>query len=399
MVNPRRTCRLAFLPLVMACYATPDTAGSQTPAAGDSLRVVLRWGALDVDSTGPGPTREVRWNWNGQILRLDTVARLVDSVTVPSPAPGSPDTLVVALWPLEKGPATLRRMEILDARVLAQRHDGVVPAVLTLDERRRRVPTPPATYTPPPPAPGAAAGVAAATEPKRAEPSPARPSSGQPTLTLDFNDPDNLGVTCGATKACKWPYRKHRYVPTGGVNGSGAINMHWVTGMSIGYSPVWITVPMTPHFKIRYAARQTAGMKSSGSAQKMMRLRSGSGTPIGMLESRRGMFVWDWDKWDVRGTAPKVSGLGPTFNDRQWHTYQIEVDYRNINALSVSIWFDGALAKTAKFNGSAAGNLLNNGPLVISPITEMYSCGQSGCSASINTGDYTVDDFSFTILP
>ncbi len=240
-------------------------------------------------------------------------------------------------------------------------------------------------------------------------PPPPPPPPGGTDLTLDFNDGTDscsLGVQLGSTVSCttprpsrQLPWRKHDYVPTGGVNGSGAINMHWFTGMSIGFSPVWITVPMTPHFKIRYAARQTATMQSAGSAQKMMRLRSGSGTPIGMLESKNGNFVWDWDNWDVTGTAPKVGGMGPTFNDGQWHIYEIEVDYRNISALTVSIWFDGVPRRTATFGGSAAGNLLNNGPLVISPITEMYSCGPKGCSSSINTGDYTVDDFSFTVLP
>lgn len=235
------------------------------------------------------------------------------------------------------------------------------------------------------------------TPPPTSGPPPPPPPAGS-DFVLDFDNPNNLGVNCGGS-SCSWPYRKHDYVPNGGVSGSGAINMHWFTGMPIGFSPVWITIPMTPHFKIRYAARQTASMQSAGSAQKMMRLRAGAGTTIGMLESKNGNFVWDWDLWDVSGTAPKVSIGRSTFNDNQWHVYEIELDYRNIRAITVAISFDGVLARTATFDGSAAGMLLNNGQLIISPITEMYSCGPSPCQNSVNTGDYTVDDFSFTILP
>ncbi len=375
---------MALLPLVMACYATPDTADSQTPAGGDSLRVVLRWGPLGADSTGTGPAREVRWNWNGQIIRLDTVARLVDSVTVPAPTPGTPDTLVVALWPVEEGPATLRRMEILDARVLAQRHDGVVPAVLTLDERRRRVPPAPASYTPPPP--------------------PPPPPPGGTDLTLDFDDPNNLGVTCGSG-VCNWPYRKHDYWPTGGVNGSGAINMHWSPNMVVGSSPVYVRTGSTArHFRISYRVKQSAIMSTSGSRQKMMRLWS-DGNPfraVGMLENTRGNLCWHWEGWDTRPLSSCV-GIGQgTFNDDQWHTYTIEVDYRNTADFVVTLSFDGVVGRTLHLDARAAGNLYN-GLLIVSPMVEMFSCGvvSGPCGAGNPTvaGDYTVDDFSFTVLP
>ncbi len=217
-------------------------------------------------------------------------------------------------------------------------------------------------------------------------------------MVLDFNDPNNLGVTCGSSP-CAWPYRKHDYVSTGGVNGTGAINMHWFTGMSIGFSPVYITVPMTPHFKIRYAVRQTAEMQSAGSAQKMMRLSVGGGMKIGMIESRRGQLCWHWDEWDTtHQLGCRGAGL-PTFNDSQWHIYEIVVDYRDLSALRVTLSFDGVVARVFTLDGSAAGNLMGNGPLTISPFVEMYSCGPPGCENSVNTGDYTVDDFSFTILP
>ena len=394
--------RLLLLPLVLACSATPDTADSQTPVAQDSILLVLRWGPLHRDSTRPGPTREIRWNWNREIVRIDTVSRLFDSLRVPAPTVGASDTVVVALWPLDDGPVSLRRMEILDARVLAQRHDGVIPDVVTLDERRRTAPQRPRTSKPPPPAPTAAAGGAAAGG--RTPETPSGPAPlGTPSIELDFDDPENLGVTCagsplGGAECPNWftrGWRKHKWEPSAGVDRSGAIVMNWRTGMGIGFSPIWIEAGPMRHFKLQYSVRQSAEMKHQGSAIKLLRLTSG-GTRIGTLESKKGRFVWFWDKW-LEGAAEGAVPLNvPVFSDNLWHTYEIELDYRNPSTLVVRFWFDGQPARTLT---RAARRDLMKGSVVISPIAEMYSCGQSGCGNSINTGEYAVDDFSLTVLP
>ena len=233
--------------------------------------------------------------------------------------------------------------------------------------------------------------------PRDTIPTPLPPPTGGAGLSLDFNDPANLGVTCPANP-CSWPYRKHDYVPTGGINGTGAINSHWFTGMSIGFSPVWITVPMARHFKIRYVVKQSAPADGEGSSRKLMRLRSGPGELIGTLFFRNGFFVWYWEGW-----APNVgfARFGPPEHpDNQWHTYELELDYWDINNMSVTFWFDGVLTKTITM-ASVNGDLITgNQPLIISPFLEMYSCGQApACSVSINVGNYTVDDFTYTALP
>ena len=123
-------------------------------------------------------------------------------------------------------------------------------------------------------------------------------------MLLDFDDPDNLGLNCaggtlGRQSCPNWPtsYRKHSYLPTGGVNGTGAINMHWFTGMSIGFSPIWVDpVAHSRWFRMRYAVKQTAPMQQDGSSVKLHRIRSDNQL-IATLESkhpspaRRGIFI------------------------------------------------------------------------------------------------------------
>ena len=222
-------------------------------------------------------------------------------------------------------------------------------------------------------------------------------------ILLDFDDPNNLGVNC-AQSACPFPngtYRKHHWDPTAGINGSGAIVMHWQTGMSIGFSPVWIQTTYTPHFILRYNVRQTAPMIHGGSAIKLLRVGTGNGMAdrIGTLESSQQVIKWWWDKYmgnPESGFSPNNAPQGMLTGDNQWHTYHIEFDYRDANALVVKISFDGGTVWTKV----RAGPLPASGPLLISPFAEMYSCGDSGpCSAGINTGDYVVDNFTLTILP
>ena len=235
-------------------------------------------------------------------------------------------------------------------------------------------------------------------------PPPPPPPPPPADLNLDFDDPNNLGVTCGGS-ACPFPggtYRKHSYVATGGVNGTGAINMHWQTGMSIGFSPIWIDIGITPHFRLRYAVKQTAPMQHQGSAIKLMRMCSRAGCPgshrIGTLESKQGQFVWYWDAWLEGAPVGAVSLNAAVPADSQWHVYELEIDYRTVGQLSVTFLLDGVLRNTV--TRSATTNLMAGGStMVLSPMAEMYSCGPSGCEATINTGDYTVDDFAFTVLP
>jgi len=223
-------------------------------------------------------------------------------------------------------------------------------------------------------------------------------------IFLDFNDPTNLGVTCGSNNPCVWPWRKHDYWPTGGVSGSGAINMHWSPNMVVGSSPVYVRTGSTArHFRISYRVKQSAIMSTSGSRQKVMRLWSDNPfRAVGMLENTRGNLCWHWEGWDTRPLSSCV-GIGQgTFNDNQWHTYTIEVDYRNTADFVVTLSFDGVVVRTLHLDASAAGNLYN-GLLIVSPMVEMFSCGvvSGPCGAGNPTvaGDYTVDDFTFTVLP
>ncbi len=237
--------------------------------------------------------------------------------------------------------------------------------------------------TPPPPPPT-----------DTAPPPPPPPGS---DIQLDFDDLNSLGITCGGG-ACPFPggtYRKHSYTASGGGGGTGAINMHWQTGMAIGTSPVWVHAALGRHFKLRYAVKQTAPMVHQGSAIKLLRIMSGANR-IGTLESKQGRFSWYWDDW-YEGTAASASDLGlQVFADGQWHIYEIELDFRNASQLVARFTFDGTLVST--LTKSASTNYVT-GPLIISPFAETYSCGPPGCSSTINTGDYTVDDFGLTFLP
>ena len=208
-----------------------------------------------------------------------------------------------------------------------------------------------------------------------------------------------LGINlAGSTTAYgELPWRKHSWVPTGGVNGTGAINMHWSTGMGIGFSPVWITVPRAQHFKLRYVVKQTAPMQHAGSAIKLLRMCTtvgcGGGSRIGTLESKQGQFVFYWDDYET-GAATNLGAAVPT--DSQWHVYELELDYRTTSP-TVTFWLDGLYIRQDTAPRSMA--FPAGSSMVMSPFAEMYSCGNTGCQATINTGDYTVDDFSFTALP
>lgn len=340
---------------------------SPLPSNPDSLVVVLQWGPYTTAVT-EGTPHEIRWVWNGRVVRLDTVVFPADSITVPVPAPERPDTLVVALWSPAGGPPTLRRLKILDAHKLADPENGVWPTRLVLDSRSRyRSPTT----------------------------SPVEPA--EAAVAMDFDDPSQLELDCGGDP-CSFPdrpWRKHEYVLTGGVEGTGAMRMHWQTGMAVEYSPVWIHAPFVRHFKIRYKVRQSSFMRHLGSAIKLLRIRSGDYI-VGTLESKQGEFVWFWDSW-YEGRVSPATPLGRrVFADDLWHTYEIEVDYRNIRSLRVRFWFDGV--PTRPVRRSATTDWMAD-TLIISPFVEMYSCGPPNCGRSVNTGDYVVDDFSLTPLP
>ena len=331
-------------------------------------------------------------------LSSDTVVTAVDSTVVDSVAiiVMRPDTVgwnpVYQITPGSRVVTDMWRF-VLTSLLMCAACDGGPVDTLTpppVDEPPADSTPPIDTVPPPPPV-------------DSTPPPPPPPPPGGTDLTLDFDDPNNLGVTCGSG-VCNWPYRKHDYWPTGGVNGSGAINMHWSPNMVVGSSPVYVRTGSTArHFRISYRVKQSAIMSTSGSRQKMMRLWS-DGNPfraVGMLENTRGNLCWHWEGWDTRPLSSCV-GIGQgTFNDDQWHTYTIEVDYRNTADFVVTLSFDGVVGRTLHLDARAAGNLYN-GLLIVSPMVEMFSCGvvSGPCGAGNPTvaGDYTVDDFSFTIL-
>lgn len=233
---------------------------------------------------------------------------------------------------------------------------------------------------------------------------------GDSDILLDLDDPNSLGLNCGggplgSIDSCpNWPtsYRKHSYLPTGGVNGTGAINMHWFTGMGIGFSPILVN-DLDPnlysrHFRVRYDVKQTAEMTHIGSAIKLHRFRVGKPYKlIGTLVSLQGNFGWFWETWDLTVTIRNLGVRVPT--DSQWHTYEIEIDFRDTSNLKFSFWLDGALVSTLTTFAHAGDLMAGATTLQFSPFAEMYSCGPSGCGSSISTGDYTVDNFSYTVLP
>ena len=332
-------------------------------------------------------------------LRADSAVLLIDWDGVPDAtqyhvyAPGFGGAPLpfsdIVDFPLTEHTVVVSRQSVdwdMAVRVTAQNSFGSGPRTIvniTVPALGGTAPPPPPP-PPPPPAPGA-------------------------NLFLDFDDPANLGVNCagGVLGSASCPdfftsgYRKHTYLPTGGINGSGAINMHWFTGMSIGFSPIWIQdlpLPASRHFVIRFAVRQTAIMQHDGSGIKIVRLRRNGGSGgFGTMTSVNGRLMWHWDDWT--GNDP----ISPTYlgamtpADGQWHIYELDWDYSDINQLTLRLSIDGVFVGMAQ-RASTRGDIMSGatGPLVISPFAEMYS---TGTAAGINTGDFVVDDFSYTILP
>ena len=238
-------------------------------------------------------------------------------------------------------------------------------------------------------------------------PPPVIPPPGAGDVFLDFNDPNTLGVNCGGNP-CNWPYRKHTWDATGGINGSGAILMHWQTGMGIGYSPVFINTIVSPtsrHYAQTYMVRQNAIMDTPGSNVKLNRMRLGSSTLIGSLLSGGGgsparpVGGWAW-VYDDYNNASRYTQLVTPFDD-QWHEYKLIIDYHDEANLLVEFYLDDVL-QFQRIRPSAVGDLwsreMSKG-LILSPFVEMFSCGNTGCQAQINTGDYWVDNFTYTVLP
>ncbi len=398
-----RLVHLGMVLVLAACDSGLKRAESQAAAEqpADTVRIVLHWGPLDPATAEVAPAREIRWNLNGRMIRHVTVSSFSDTLVVTrSPGPGV-DTVVVALWDLAGGPPLFRQMEVIDGAKLA----AMGPEPELVIDRRREAGSTPAAEEPVAAEPRTEPGTAEPSDPRQSNPLP--PPAPPPTdadLVLNFDDPARLGVTCGGAR-CPFPrrsYRKHDFVPQGGVDGSGAIRMSWHTGMSIGFSPIWIDGPLVPHFKLRYAVRQSAPMRHQGSAIKLLRLFSQANSPshhrIGTLESKRGQFVWYWDSWLEGAPVGAVPLNTAVPADNQWHLYEVEVDYRDVSRLSVTFWLDGVKRKTVR--RSATRDLIASGStLVVSPAAEMYSCGPQGCNASINSGEYVVDDFSLTTLP
>lgn len=252
-----------------------------------------------------------------------------------------------------------------------------------------------------------------------------------------WNFDDGSGVICGGlTSPCDWSqrtqcsfaqsdfpvgsqgcYRKHSFLPTGGVNGSGAIVSHWQTGMGIGFSPTQLTeLPLSRHFMVNYQVKQTAPMmvglngEPQGSNRKLSRIvyyplnQTGSagstiaGTILSGLSAGNALWTWEW--WTASDpVSPQGLGLQwPT--DSQWHEYQWELDVRDTTDLKFTFWLDGILKRTVHMDSRVGDLMAGQTHMVLSPFLEMYSCGGDtvNCKNGINTGDYIVDDFKYKNL-
>lgn len=232
------------------------------------------------------------------------------------------------------------------------------------------------------------------------------------TLFRDFNDGtsnDTLGITIADDPNFgQLPFRKHSWAPTDGIGGTGAIRMNWFTGMGIGFSPVWITTqpaPASRTFRQVYFVRQNAIMDIPGSNVKLNRIRLGGTTLIGTLVSGGGgsparplggfrFFLDDWNP----GTVAISSDVTTPIDDL-YHKYDLFVDYSNINQLFVEFKLDDVVLFSIT-RASQQGDVwaaAEAGGLIMSPFAETFSCGNSGCQAFINNGDYWVDNFAYTI--
>lgn len=233
----------------------------------------------------------------------------------------------------------------------------------------------------------------------------------QAVIDLDFNDGTNLaslGLTIAGSPTFngQLPYRKHSWVPVGGFDGGGFIRMTWFTGMSIGFSPVWvagITYPTSVHYKWTYYTRQSVEMRTSGSNIKLDRPRNGTGTFMGTLLSGGGLVTgasnagdwkWSWEGWKPgRGSLRSNTAV---VADGQWHFTEIELDFRDLTAMKFFYHVDGVLIfSTSTTSNAVPLDIVDpNLPLIHSPFAEMFSCGDTGaCSAFINSGTYDVDLF------
>ncbi len=235
--------------------------------------------------------------------------------------------------------------------------------------------------------------------------------SGVPDLSLDFNNGPNvgdLGITWGFGTGEDLPKERHSWLSNGAQDGSGAINMHWLTGMAPGQSPLIgpVITTTTRYWKFRYDVKQDAVMEHAGSSIKLHRIRAGvTGNPngdlIGTLLSNQGNFKWFWEEWKIGFGSVDLGQAVPS--DDVWHTYELELDYRVFSNLIFKFSLDDVLISTKTLDGVAfdtgAGNLLDSKDnITASPFVETYSCGVPGCQSSINTGDFVVGNFFYTDL-
>ena len=253
-------------------------------------------------------------------------------------------------------------------------------------------------------------------------------------LFLDFNDGTSnftLGTSMfrdqtGFGNLPTWPsqWRKHSWVPTGGFDGGGFIRMHWNPGMTIGFSPIFIQAPsgFQPHYEIKYMVRQSATMVHNGSSIKLFRQNGlASGYDNGTMEwgdtsGNYQRLKWFFDSWadhppdptDVQtspccfdllvpgeGCSPKVDNLVGT----GWHEFKLTLDLRDPAASTFAIEVDGVVIRPPRLYPPNQYTVPPVGSRYdFSPFAEMYSTGD-GTSAAINTGNYDVDHFSYTVLP
>ena len=252
----------------------------------------------------------------------------------------------------------------------------------------------------------------------------------QPTISVDLNDGTSnatLGLTLGGslTAAGQLPFKKHSWDPIGGLNGSGAIKMHWFTGMQLGFSPTWVgdftsglpsfatPAPASRSFRHSWWVRQNVILDVPGSNCKMNRIRLGTGTFIGGLFSGGGgspgrpigQFRWHWELWDTQKfvgaflPGTRIPVLTPT--DDLFHLWELECDYSDNDAANIKFWLDGVLIidnTTPSTNAVNLWDVHEDEGMILSPFTEMVSCGQSGCQDNINTGDQWFDNFQYTPL-
>ena len=230
------------------------------------------------------------------------------------------------------------------------------------------------------------------------------PGGGGYTMSWDFNDPNNLDLNKTL------PTAKQEWSPNEGTNGTGAIVARWWTGMPIGWSYLTVSEqPATKHYRVTAMVKieDTDGaphtLEHQGSSIKLWRFCSSPACAnpqrIGTLEYHKRsnpvpIFRQLWDHWLQGATQSGRTWPGmPT--DGLWHKWTLEWDYRVTGNIRMIFWLDDVQTQNITWTGATVDI---SGPVTMSVFLDMYSCGPTGCAATINTGKFIVDDLFYEQL-